>query len=285
MDWFRRFYVGGGRNFGSKFISVVKEPGMKGSALLGHVINRGITVVDSIPRAAQGGVRKMIASSSSRVIFVSAPKVRGPRAHLGSFVLGDTCDAFGRISLILFVIGTTRGEKTNSGFVLRGLGGLHAPGFLIVGGVSRIGPRRLLGVVVSCASSGRFGRIVPVSTVRKGGISRVVIAVGGCVPRKPRFCPSSRIASRPRCFIISRFVHRGVLRLAGRRIPRSITIIIRSVLHGRSSGIRMRTAVVISHADRGNVVVNGNKGVLGRVNIHTHHSVRTVLNSGVCLRL
>ncbi len=281
----------------STFVAVVNEPGINGSSLVGYVLNRGITVISSGPRAAHAGVVNIGARKSGRVIFVSAPNFRGTGGRLSGGVGGTIDSNVASISTTILIIRTGPGFGFgNSGLppTRRGLVSSvvhHGVGtILIVGGVSLLrGGRSLLSLVVTCAGTYSFRTIMPLSTEANSKISLLVGRVGGFSGPSPRCFSGSSIASRPRGMVITRVVHRGLLHSLSGRIPRNVTISLRHFMRHSAMGnrpvIRVRTMVVYRGSSRGNVVVNGNNTYLGGVNAVTHHSVRRFFNVGTSLGL
>ncbi len=122
----------------SNFIGVINGPGINGSALVGTLINRHVSVVASGTRAAQRHVVNVIGNSSFRVICSSAPNILGPGCGLRRSVLNFSRSTLASTSILLCmasIISDTRGGT----FFLSGIGHVSRMGaVLVIGGVSLV---------------------------------------------------------------------------------------------------------------------------------------------------
>lgn len=271
---------------GSTFVTVINGPGINGSSLLGELLNTGVTVISSGPRAAHAGVVNILALNRARLIFASAPNFRGPRGGLNRCVGGTINSDVNNASSILFM---ARPHNRLSSGRLRLVGGLGRRGqgiVLTVGGVSVLGSGgRLFSHVICLAGFCSFSTIIPISTAENSKVSRLRSRLVGATYRDIRCFPSSALASRPREILTTRVVERGVLHLVSGRIPRKVTITIRGVHRHRSGSVlSVSTAVCYRQRARGNVVVNGRNTVLGGVSAFTERSLRDFFRVGMGLR-
>ncbi len=164
---------------------MMNEPGINGSALLGSVLNRGITVISDGPRAAEGEVANVRAGNRSRFMFLSAPNVRGPGGDLNRCVIGSTSDAVHSTSTIILIISANGSVAAIRRGIVTCLGGDNVPSILILGGVSVCSERRVTRAVRGCTSGRSFSTFIPVDTEDKGGISRIVSRYSGFLSRSP----------------------------------------------------------------------------------------------------
>lgn len=131
---------------GTKFMGVMKGPGMNGSALVGLLIKRHVSVTAFGSRAAHRHVVKVLGASSVRVMFSSAPKMIGPGCGLRRSVLGFSRSTLISTSVLLCIASIIRGASGGTSFV-RGIHGIGIPILLLVGGVSLAGRRSLIGLI------------------------------------------------------------------------------------------------------------------------------------------
>lgn len=131
---------------GTKFIGVMNGPGIKGSALVGLLIKRHVSVTAFGTRAAHRHVVNVLGARSVRVIFSSAPKILGPGCGLRRSVLGFSRSTLISTSMLLCIASAVRRPSGGRRFV-RGIHHLSMPILLLVGGVSLDGRRSLMGLI------------------------------------------------------------------------------------------------------------------------------------------
>lgn len=118
-------------------------PGIKGSALVGILIKRHISVTAFGTRAAHRHVVNVCGASSVRVIFSSAPKILGPGCGLRRSVLGFSASTLASTSVLLCIASIVRAPSGGGRFI-RGIHRVAIPILLLVGGVSLASRRGLI---------------------------------------------------------------------------------------------------------------------------------------------
>lgn len=259
---------------------------MNGSDLAGLLINRGMTVIASGPRAAHAHVANIVAHKPLRCILLSAPNIRGTHGGLNGQVSGATDSSVTSISIsvVLFRPCNTLGRSRV--ILISVLHDDNNPTVTIVGGASLIGrPTSLRTHGRRLGTLNMFSSVCAVD-IHSGSNYRILFStLDHCTIRNPRCFSSSTCASVPRGRLITRIVHRGTLLFVHSRVPRNVTIIIRHFgRHPNASLVSVSMGVCYRHRDRGNVIVKGNNTVLGGVTDTTHTSYRRFLNYHIGLR-
>ncbi len=139
------FFCSGGEvvvTRGTNFIGVINGPGINGSALVGLLIKRHVSVTAFGTRAAHRHVVNVLGARSVRVYFSSAPKILGPGCGLRRDVLGFSRSTLRSTSILLCIASVIRAPSGGTSF-LRGISGVSIPILLLVGGVSIDGRRSL----------------------------------------------------------------------------------------------------------------------------------------------
>lgn len=127
-------------------MGVMKGPGINGSALVGILMNRHVSVTAFGTRAAHRQVVNVCGASSVRVIFSSAPKMLGPGCGLRRSVLGFSASTLTSTSILLCIASIVRAPSGGGRFV-RGMHRRSTPVLLLVGGVSLASRRGLIGLM------------------------------------------------------------------------------------------------------------------------------------------
>jgi GTP-binding protein Era len=211
--------------FHSGFVSLIGLPNAGKSTLLNALVGQKVAIVADKPQTTRTSIQGVVTLPEAQIIFVDTPGIHKADSPLNKRLMDTVRGALEERDLLLFVADATRkyGEDDKRAIDLARKPG--TPIVLVLNKVDLVRDKAaLLPLIEQYKSAFDFAEYVPVSAVKRIGLSELQKTILKYMPEGPRYFPEDYVTDQPERFLAAELVREKVLVATRQEVPHSIAV-------------------------------------------------------------
>jgi GTP-binding protein Era len=241
-------------------VALIGRPNVGKSTLLNAALDQPLAIVSPTPQTTRDSILGVVHQGNAEIALLDTPGLHRPRTELGRVMNQTAREAARSADVVVFVTDVpnlglpgrrpgvadehaaeiaSEAEGDAPGRPQRALAphpgdlalladiGEGTPTILVVNKVDRLKDKaHILPLLEALAKVRSFAAVVPISALRKSGISRVLDEVSKLLPEGPWRYDLDDITDRPMRFFAAEYVREQILRATQAEVPHAVAVAI-----------------------------------------------------------
>lgn len=214
-------------------VAMVGRSNVGKSTLMNALLGEALAVVSPTPQTTRHRVLGVVRHGDAQLGLLDTPGLHRPQNRLGQLMNAAARGAVEDADVVLFV--TSLQQKGESYAVSPGdrtlLADLGAgkPTILVLNKVDKVKPRSaMLPLLQELSALRDFAAVVPLSAMRRDGLSLLLDEVAPRLPEREAVWPDDDLTDRPVRFFVAEFVRAEILHVAKQEVPYGVTVVVDS---------------------------------------------------------
>jgi GTP-binding protein Era len=218
--------------FRSGFVSIIGRPNAGKSTLLNALVGEKVAIVTPKPQTTRTRIQGMLnlkpqrGRPAAQIVFVDTPGVHRPDSRLNRKMLQEIHEALESRDLILLIVDAWEKFGEGDEHVLSLVKRSGGPVFLLLNKIDKLPKDRLLPLIEHYRLLHEFAEIIPISALKKDGLSVLLEKIVAMLPEGPRYFPEDQFTDQPERFIASEIIREKVLTRTAKELPYSTAVVI-----------------------------------------------------------
>lgn len=272
-------------SFKSGFVTIIGRPNVGKSTLLNALTGEKVAIVSSKPQTTRSKILSILTTDSCQIVFVDTPGVHRPRTKLGEYMNKVAASSMEEVDALLFVTEASRGLSEGEKEMLNDIFSKKIPVLLILNKVDELKNKdELLARIAEAAKEGDFKAIIPVSALKKDGISAVLGEIKSLLPEGPMYYPEDMLTDRTEREMVSEIIREKMLRLLDFEVPHGTAVEIESMKEEESI-TRIGAVIYCEKSSHKGIIIGKGGEMLKRIGSYSRADIEKLLNKKVFLEL
>lgn len=272
------------KEFRSGYVSIIGQPNVGKSTLLNSILGEKIAIVAPKPQTTRNKIVGVKTIPDAQIIFIDTPGIHRPRHKLGETMVRTATDALNDVDIVLFMVEPHEPEKGDRA-VITLLNKINSPVFLLINKIDTVKKQDILPVINHFKEIYPFKEIIPVSALKRDGISLLLKRICEYLPSGPRYYPDDLITDQLERFMVSEIIREKIIGMTEEELPYSVAV---EVLqwNEREDGLISVSCNIYVEREGQKAIIIGKKGsMLKSIGTAARVDIERVLHAKVFLEL
>lgn len=275
--------------FKSGFITVIGKPNVGKSTIINSLLGEKVAITSPKPQTTRSNLRAVITEPSYQMIFIDTPGIHSPKNKLGEYMVTSASSTFSEVDVVLMVCDAT--DKSISQIDLKIIEKLkevkNKSIFLIINKTDAVRKELLLQKIQEYAGLYNFKEIIPVSALKKDGISILKNAILDCLSEGPQYFPANITADTTMRNIVAEIIREKILLNTNDEVPHGTGIeIIQYKEPKKEDGvITIEANIFCEKTTHKGIIIGKNGEKLKRIGVSARRDIEKICGNQVNLKL
>jgi GTP-binding protein Era len=214
------------------FVSIVGRPNAGKSTLLNALVGEKIAIVTEKPQTTRMNIQGILNVKAQRgrpaaqIVFIDTPGVHKPDSRLNRKMMQEIHAALESRDLVLLLVDAAERFGPADEQVLELVKRSGSPVFLLLNKVDKLHKEKLLPIIEHYSKLHAFQEVIPISTMKRDGLERLIDKVANALPASPPYFPEDQLTDQPERFLASEIIREKVLLRTGKEVPYATAVIV-----------------------------------------------------------
>lgn len=272
------------KEFRSGYVSIIGQPNVGKSTLLNSILGEKIAIVAPKPQTTRNKIVGVKTIPDAQIIFIDTPGIHRPRHKLGETMVRTATDALNDVDIVLFMVEPHEPEKGDRA-VITLLNKINSPVFLLINKIDTVKKQDILPVINHFKEIYPFKEIIPISALKRDGISLLLKRICEYLLSGPRYYPDDLITDQLERFMVSEIIREKIIGMTEEELPYSVAV---EVLqwNEREDGLISISCNIYVEREGQKAIIIGKKGsMLKSIGTAARVDIERVLHAKVFLEL
>jgi GTPase len=276
--------------FRSGFVSILGRPNAGKSTLLNALVGEKIAIVTPKPQTTRNRIQGIVNLApakgrlAAQIILVDTPGVHKPQTSLNRKMMQEVQAALESQDLLLVIVDASEKLGAEDRFVLALAKRSKSKVFLLLNKIDLVPKPALLPLIDEYQKLHAFAEIIPISALKKQGLELLLDKIVADLREGPRYFPEEQITDQPERFLAAEIIREKVLRLTGKEVPYSATVIVEQ-WEETPSLIRIAAAIVCEREGQKAIIIGRGGQMLKKIGTLARKELEFRLGTKVFLEL
>ena len=270
----------------SGFVAVVGRPNVGKSTLVNGLVGHKVSIISSRPQTTRNTIRGVLTIGTpepeTQIVFVDTPGLGKPKNVLGERLNSVVHRTLAEVDAVLFVLDATQKIGPGDRRIAERLLGLSQVTVIAVINKVDIASKARVAEQLREASLWGFGAYVPVSSLKRDGLDRILGELVPLMPQGPLYFPSDATSDQPEELLISEIVREKFLDRLREELPHSVAVKTEDIEH-EGGLMRISVSVYVERDSQKGIVIGAGGSVLKRVGTEARRELEKMFGTKVFL--
>jgi len=211
----------------SGFVSIVGRPNVGKSTLMNALLGTKVAIVADKPQTTRNVIQGVHTDEGAQIVLLDTPGILDPKNLLQKRMNERVKDAMQERDLILYCVDAMRPFQPEDEAALGWIREMKVPVLLVFTKIDLLERKSdLLPLIEAYRPKHEFAEIIPVSSAKGDGISRLRRVIVSRMPPGPRHFPEDYLTDQPERFLAAELIREQILNLTHREVPHSVAVFI-----------------------------------------------------------
>jgi GTP-binding protein Era len=269
----------------SGFVAVIGRPNTGKSTLVNALVGRKVAIVSDKPQTTRRGVRAVLSTEGSQIVFTDTPGFHKPRTLLGSRLNDLVGEATQGVDQVVQVVDAQAGVGRGDAFVFEHqLRDFAGPRICAVNKLDVLRNREEVPQLEKAAALGDWDEVVPVSAKTGRGVEVLLDLLVRGLPEGPAYYPADTITDQPLEVRVAEIVREKALAVTRQEVPHSIAVVV-DELEGSDTLTKIHASLIVERDSQKGIVIGRGGETLGTIGSRAREELERVLGHQVFLDL
>lgn len=269
----------------SGLVSVIGRPNTGKSTLVNAMMGEKLSIVSPKPQTTRHRICAVMQEGTTQMTLLDTPGFHAPRTKLGEYMTRVVRESVSDTDAALLVVEPRPEVGETEAELIGQLKRLKCPSFLIVNKIDTIEKELIFDIIQHYKSFHDFTDYVPVSAIKKDGVSLLRDLLLPLMPEGPALFPEGTSTDTPDKLLIAELIREKVLMYMQDEIPHGVAVVTEQ-LQERDSGMIDIQATLYCEKDRHKGMLIGKNGqMLQKIGSAARAELERMYEGQVALKL
>ena len=271
----------------SGVVAVVGRPNTGKSTLVNALVGQKVAIVSDKPQTTRRGVRGVVTTPESQVVFVDTPGFHKPRTLLGQRLNQTVSTSVEGVDAIVQVVDAAAGVGRGDAYVYaQHVAPFDGPRFCAVNKIDALKHHAAVPQLDAASKLGDFDEIVPVSARAGTGVRELLDLLVERMPEGPPLFPEDVATDQTLEMRIAEIVREKALELTREELPHSIEVVVEELSDDKDDGmLRVHAVVLVERESQKGIVIGRGGEMLKTIGTRARKELEALLGRKVYLGL
>ncbi len=272
------------KDFRSGYVSIIGRPNVGKSTLLNTILGEKVAIVTPRPQTTRNRIIGIKTIPDAQIIFIDTPGIHKPRHKLGETMVKTALDTLSDVDVVLFMVEPHEFKKagTESIGILKTV---RSPVFLLINKIDTVKKQELLPIIDHFKGLYPFKEIIPVSAIKKDGISLLLKRICEYLPAGPLYYPDDLITDQVERFMASEIVREKIIDLTKEELPYSVAVEVIQWKERADSLIAISCNIYVEREGQKAIIIGKKGAMMKAIGSAARVDIERLLNTKVFLEL
>ncbi len=246
--------------FKSGFAAIIGRPNAGKSTLLNRLLGEKVAIISDKPQTTRNRILGIKNHPAGQIIFWDTPGIHHARSKLNQAMVRAALKTYDEVDAICFLIEADRPDREENELILKTLGPVKKPLFLIINKIDLIPKENLLPIIEDYSRRRTFEKVIPLSALLGDGVDILVTELLRVLPQGPKLFPEDMITDRPERFLAAEFIREKVFLLTREEIPYATAVEVEEFAEKAEKKLIVIKATIQVEKDSQKGILIGDKG-------------------------
>jgi len=277
--------------FRAGYSAIIGKPNVGKSTLMNGLLDFKLSIISPRPQTTRRRVMGIINKPSYQIVFLDTPGLIDPKYRLqkvlGTFIESSILDA----DILLYLVECKIDNAENRIIIeeevqkLSEINPQKKPVILIINKIDLFSKNKLLPLIEHYSALYPFQNLIPVSALKKDGLSELEMELKQAIPLHPPFYDPDVLTEQPERFFVAEFIREQIFLHFQEEIPYSTEVQIEE-FRERENAKDLIHAVIHVERDSQKGIIIGKKGsTIKNIGIQARKVIEKFLGREVYLEM
>lgn len=275
----------------SGFVAVVGRPNVGKSTLVNALVGQKVSITSSRPQTTRNIIRGVVTLGDpqphAQLVFVDTPGIHKPKNALGQRLNSLVYRTLADSDAVLFLLDATQTVGPGDRLIAERLLNLEDASTRVIVVVNKvdIASKDKVAQQLLAASIWGFGAYIPVSSLKRDGLDRILSELLSLMPQGPLYFPPDAKSDQPQELLIAEIVREKFLDRLREELPHSVAVQTKDIGVRDDGLMRIEVIVYVERDSQKGIVIGSGGSVLRRVGTQARQELETIFGTKVFLDL
>ncbi|MGE0003859.1 MAG: GTPase Era [Candidatus Izemoplasmatales bacterium] len=271
--------------FKSGFIAVIGEPNVGKSTLLNQILGAKVAIVSDKPQTTRNVFSGIYNDEQSQLVFLDTPGIHQAKTKLGEYMTSAALSTVKAVDLVLFLVNAYDDVLERNLQILKELGTLDTPVFLIANKIDTIKDfKRLREALDAYKAAFPFQAALGISALTGDNINHLLDDIKNLLHEGPQFYPDGEISDRPETFLIQEFIREKILELTRDEVPHSVMVVL-DQFKNKKNLVEIIASIVVERKSQKGIIIGAKGAMLKEIGTRARADIEALFGKKVYLEL
>lgn len=279
------------------FAAVAGLPNAGKSTLVNALVGEKVAIVTPKPQTTRSQIRGVLTTDDGQLVLIDTPGIHRSDSSFNRHMMSAVRDALESPDVRLYVADATRsiGASDNEGLdtLRRAHRAEPRPSILVLNKADLVRDKRLLlPLIESYQAQYPFDEIVPVSALKRQGISELTATIFRHLPEGDPIFPPDHFTDQPERYLAAEMIREQILMATREEVPHSVAVRIekweeteKKTDDGPVPLIRIAAVIIVERAGQKGIVIGAQGQMLKQIGTRARREIESFTGRQVFLEL
>ena len=207
------------------FIAIVGCPNVGKSSILNALLGQKVAIVSDKPQTTRTRIMGVLTQDETQLVFTDTPGFHRPHNKLGEKMVKAVSDGISGVDACMLVVEPTGALRPAEQELIEKFRAQKMPVVLVINKIDQIAVKTdLMARILELSKVYDFEAVVPVSALKKDGLSELVDELNKLSFPSAHFFPDDTLTDQPERVIAGEIIREKMLRLLSHEIPHGVAV-------------------------------------------------------------
>lgn len=274
-------------SFKSGFVTLVGSPNTGKSTLLNALASEKIAITSSKPQTTRNTIKAVVTEKDYQIIFIDTPGIHKPRTKLGKYMVNMAENTVGEVDIVILLIDAVyKNISENDISLIELLKNIKVPIFLVLNKIDLVKKEELLSKIAKISEYIDFKAIIPISALKKEGLTIVIEEILKYLPEGPKYFPDDTLTDQPERLIAAELIREKILYFTKDEVPHGVGVEVISFKHREDKNVTVIEANIYCEKNSHKGILIGKQGsMLKKIGEQARADIEKIFGNKVFLTL
>jgi len=271
-------------SFRSGYVAIVGRPNVGKSTLLNALLGQKVAITTRRPQTTRNRIIGVCTMPAAQIIFLDTPGIHDPRDRLGRYMVETALKSLEDVDQVLLVA-EPRAPAEDDRTLIDTLKRAGRPCILAINKSDQVPSASLLPVVEVYRQMNVFMEIIPISSLKRTNLDRLVEVVVRGLPEGPMYYPEDVITDQMERFMAGELIREAVMEQTRDELPYSVAVEVEEFTERESGAVYIRAVVYVERESQKGIIIGKGGRALKRIGSSARNQIARMLATSVYLDL
>lgn len=268
----------------SGFVAIIGRPNVGKSTLLNLLTGEKIAGVSPKPQTTRDRIRGILSTPKGQIVFVDTPGMHEPKDLLGKRMMHEAAQSLEDADLVYWMV-LPEPPHPFEEEILKMLGELKTPVFLVVNQVDRFSKGAILPVIDYYQKAFPFLEFLPISAKTGEQTTLLLEKTFEILPEQEPFFPEDIVSDQNERFIAAEMIREKLFLHTAEEIPYSTAVVIETFREESERLVRIEASILVEKDSQKGIVIGKKGEKLKQIGTEARRDLERFLGRQVFLQL
>lgn len=269
----------------SGFVALAGRPNAGKSTLLNALMNEKLAIVSPKPQTTRSEIRGIMTLPAGQIVFTDTPGIHKPMDRLGSRMNKQTASVIRGVDLVYLVVDADASFSTGDEYVLRMIGQLDVPVFLILNKIDLLKKEKVLNLLTQWQKRFSFAEIFPLSSLRQENFDDLIQTTFSYLPEGELLYPEQMNTDSTDDFRIAEIVREKILKCTEQEVPHSAGVLVEHKEQEEDGSLNVQVLILVEREGQKGIMIGRSGKMMARIRAEAEKDLNRIYAQRIKLEL